>query len=43
MRKYAPMSLLHEVSTKKQKSNKELLIALGENDIAKILLDISKS
>ena len=43
MRKYGTVSLIHELSTKNQKSNKELLIALGENDIAKILLDISKS
>ena len=41
MRKYGTVSLIHEVSTNKQKSNKELLIALGENDTAYILLDIS--
>jgi len=34
MRKYGTVSLIHEVSTKKQKSNKELLTALGENDLA---------
>jgi len=34
MRKYGTVSLIHEVSTKKQKSNKELPTALGENDLA---------
>ena len=34
MSKYGTVSLIHEVSTKKQKFNKELLIALGENDLA---------
>jgi len=34
MRKYGIVSLIHEVSTKKQKSNKELLTPLGENGLA---------